>query len=512
MQITSGPEFSSDTGTATFTFTTDIPESMVQCSIDGASSPHPGTAVGEFANCTSPVTYTYLQTGTHVFRAQALGPNGLPDETKLPVEYAWEVLLPPDTNAPDTRILRGPPSLTANAAVDFEFTGTDDQTMDLDLEFECLLDGVLVGSCDSIPTTETVLGTPYTVEVEENAFGKHTLEIRAVDGFGNVDPTPAKRTWTYIDVTAPETSIELGPESEIEGTVAIFEFLGEAIDGTPVWDFECALDGADFLPCTTPHVIENLTVGPHYFEVRALGANGSRDSTPELYEWLIIPPVDTTGPITTIEVAPEAVSGPRRDLRLPGERARGELRVHPRQRVVDRLRLDPRDHGAGARPPRAPGARLRHLGERRPAVRHQWTSVGEPDTFITHGPGVIIPELDPETPITASTSATFEFGSDQANVTYLCSLDGSPRDAVRLPARRRKAHVPGRPARRGRPHLRGDGYLAVQVPGPHAGDGHGARDLRVARAGHHSAPRRSWRRRPTSRTRTRTISTRTSPR
>ena len=179
VQITSGPEFSSDTGTATFTFTTDIPDSMVQCSIDGASSPHPGTAVGEFANCTSPITYTYLQTGTHVFRVQALGPNGLPNELRRPLQYTWEILLPPDTNPPDTRILKGPPTLTGNYAVDFEFTGTDDQTMGLDLEFECLLDGVLLGSCDSIPTTETVLGTPYTVEVEENALrGAHARDPR----------------------------------------------------------------------------------------------------------------------------------------------------------------------------------------------------------------------------------------------------------------------------------------------------------------------------------------------
>ena len=366
VRITSGPEFSSDSGTATFTFETDMPESMVQCSIDGASSPHSHLATAEFANCTSPITYTYLQTGSHKFRVQSLGPNGLPDETKLPIEYEWEILLPPDTNAPDTRILKGPPTLTANYAVDFEFSGVDDQTMDLDLEFECLLDGVLLGSCDSIPTTETVLGIPYTVEVEENAYGRHTLDIRAIDEFGNVDPTPAKRIWTYIDVTAPETSIELGPESETEGTIAIFEFIGETIEGMPVFDFECSLDGAQFEYCTSPHTIENLSVGPHYFEVRALGANGSRDSTPELEEWLIIPPLDTTGPDHDDRDRPRSALRPGRDLRLPGERAGRGVRVHARRRGVGRLRRHPRDDRPPAGPARARGPRVRHLGERRP--------------------------------------------------------------------------------------------------------------------------------------------------
>ena len=78
---------------------------------------------------------------------------------------------------------------------------------------------------------------------------------------GNVDPTPATRTWTYVDVNSPDTSIDIGPEEETEGTIAVFEFTGEDINGQVLFDFECSLDGADFTPCTSPHTVEGLTIG-----------------------------------------------------------------------------------------------------------------------------------------------------------------------------------------------------------------------------------------------------------
>ena len=159
--------------------------------------------------------------------------------------------------------MKGPPAMTANQTVMVEFTGMDDQTIDLDLEFECLLDGVLLGSCSSVLSTPDVPGVPYEVEVEEGAYGKHTLEIRAIDEMGNVDPTPAKRSWTYVDLNAPETEIEIGPEEETEGTIAVFEFLGEdPITGQPIEDFECSLDESDFVPCTSPHTVEGLDDRP----------------------------------------------------------------------------------------------------------------------------------------------------------------------------------------------------------------------------------------------------------
>ena len=215
---------------------------MTQCSLDGLP----------FLPCESPVTYTYLETGNHKFEVKAIGAL---ESSRLPTLYEWEVSLPLDTTPPETQIVKGPPLLTANQVVDLVFTGVDDQTIDLELEFECLLDGVLLGSCSSVlgDPAHGIPHIPYEVEVEDGQYGRHTVAVRAIDEMGNVDPTPAMRTWTYVDINAPETSIEFAPEEETEGTIAYFEFTGEdPITGQVLFDFECSLDGADFTPCTTP--------------------------------------------------------------------------------------------------------------------------------------------------------------------------------------------------------------------------------------------------------------------
>ena len=50
--------------------------------------------------------------------------------------------------------------------------------------FQCKLDG---GSFEACTSPKTYSGLKK---------GSHTVEVRAVDAAGNVDPTPATRTWT----------------------------------------------------------------------------------------------------------------------------------------------------------------------------------------------------------------------------------------------------------------------------------------------------------------------------
>jgi hypothetical protein len=67
--------------------------------------------------------------------------------------------------------------VTATTA-SFAFTATETAT------FECRLDGSAWSACTS-PKDYTALAT-----------GAHTFDVRATDGAGNVDATPATRTWT----------------------------------------------------------------------------------------------------------------------------------------------------------------------------------------------------------------------------------------------------------------------------------------------------------------------------
>lgn len=395
--IISGPPLVSNSGTATFTFWADIPGSLVLCSIDGLP----------FAPCTSPVTYTFLEEGGHAFMVQAIGPDG--QMQIVPSLYEWEIILGADTTPPETAITLGAPALTVNYINWFEFNGSDDQTHPLELGFECSLDGGPFVGCE----------TPEEIEVL--TAGPHTLAVRALDLAGNADPTPATHAWTVVDMSAPDTSIELGPDSETTSTSAIFEFIGEeALTGEPVFEFECSLDNADFAPCVTPHEVTGLAAGPHVFQVRAKDLSGVVDPTPDFYEWLIIGPVDTTPPDTFIVAGPPPDnSGPDVIFGFtsnePVEAFECSLDGGPFEGcepVYELLGLAQGMHVLLVR-----AIDLAEIPNVDPTpASYTWTTLGEPDTIILSGPP------DPD----GSFSATFTFTSTQEGATFQCSVDGSP--------------------------------------------------------------------------------------
>jgi hypothetical protein len=392
--IISGPPAVSLSGSATFTFWSDTPGSLLLCSIDGLP----------FAPCTSPVTYTHLEEGGQEFQVMAVGPDG--QMQLVPTLYEWEVVLPPDTTGPETTITRGAPLLTVNYISSFEFAGSDDQTHSLDLEFECSLDGAAFEQCE----------TPEEIEV--TTAGEHTLLVRAVDLAGNADPTPAVWEWTVVDMSAPDTSIDSGPADETTETSATFEFSGEEPDGTPVTQFECSLDNAEFAPCTSPHTVTGLFAGPHVFQARAVDSAGTVDPTPDFYEWLIAG-TDVTPPDTFILSGPApGNSGPdvlfgftasepaEFECSLDGAPFEGCEAVH------ELLGLTQGEHTLRVRaidlaePPNVDAT----------PASYTWTTLGEPNTVITSGPP------DPS----GSYSATFTFTSDQPGATFQCAVDGTP--------------------------------------------------------------------------------------
>jgi hypothetical protein len=85
---------------------------------------------------------------------------------------------PPDTTPPNEKINGGPSGKTHKHKATFRFTATEPGST-----FKCKLDKKKWSNCNS-PKTYTGLKE-----------GKHVFKVKATDAAGNVDPTPAQRSW-----------------------------------------------------------------------------------------------------------------------------------------------------------------------------------------------------------------------------------------------------------------------------------------------------------------------------
>lgn len=196
-----------------------------------------------------------------------------------------------DSTPPDTTITATPTNPSASTTANFTFTGSDNITPAGSLTFQCQLDGSGFSTCTT-PQSYSSLGD-----------GSHTFEVRAVDGAGNVDASPAAYTW-IIDAAPPDTSIDNGPPDPDTTGSATFTFNGTD-SGTGVGSFECKVDDGTFAACTSPQAYSALADGNHTFEVRAIDVVGNVDPTPATYTWVINTTVpDTTPPDTTIDSGP----------------------------------------------------------------------------------------------------------------------------------------------------------------------------------------------------------------
>jgi|GEM_PF-2104654 len=252
--ITGGPAAGSTIATtsAAFTFVGDPVEDTdsFECKLDG----------GAFTVCGSPRALSGLSEGEHTFSVRAIDAVGNVDAS--PASRTFTV----DTTAPDTTITGGPAEGSTIASGSASFTFVGDPAGDT-ASFECKLDDAAFAACTS-PADLTGL-----------VDGEHTFSVRAIDAVGNVDASPASRTFT-VDTTAPDTTITGGPAegSTIASGSASFTFVGDPAGDTA--SFECKLDAGAFAACTSPAGLTALADGEHTFTVRAIDAAGNVDASP----------------------------------------------------------------------------------------------------------------------------------------------------------------------------------------------------------------------------------------
>src|SRR5687768_1270090 len=169
--IVAGPEELTRISGSTFQFTADKAATF-QCSFDGKPA----------FDCESPLTRT-LPDASHTFSVRATDLAGNVDDT--PAEHVWTI----DTVAPSTTITAAPPAADNSVVVHFEFVSNDDAA-----SFDCSLDGGDFAPCASGDAVGPL------------DDGAHGFAVRARDGAGNVDSTPAMHAWA-IDSSTPDTEI-----------------------------------------------------------------------------------------------------------------------------------------------------------------------------------------------------------------------------------------------------------------------------------------------------------------
>jgi Bacterial Ig domain/Fibronectin type III domain len=274
--ITTGPQGVATSGAATFTFSSSEPGSTYECALDGAA----------YGPCASPTSYTGLSDGGHTLYVRAIDAAGNVDAT--PANRTWTV----DTGTTDTT----PPTVTVTAPsgvqpVSGTLTLSADAADDMAIDHvDFLVDGSLVGTDGT---------APYSVSWDSTtaADGPITITARAVDTSGN--ETTSDGRGVTVDNTAPDTSIDSGPQGATASSSATFAFSTNDAGAS----LRCSLDGAAYASCTSPQSFSGLAEGPHTFAVQAVDKAGNVDASPATRTWT----VDTVAPETTITAGPAGV-------------------------------------------------------------------------------------------------------------------------------------------------------------------------------------------------------------
>ena len=166
--ITSGPPNPTDVSAGAFVFASTEANSTFECQIDGAA----------YATCAANYTApTDLTEGVHTLYVVATDPAGNTDAT--PAAYTWLL----DLTAPDTTIATYPPNPSNRSTAEFTFTNSE--SGEEVVTYECRLDS----------TTAAFSACPADYTINDLSDGAHTLDVRAKDAAGNVDPTPAHYEW-----------------------------------------------------------------------------------------------------------------------------------------------------------------------------------------------------------------------------------------------------------------------------------------------------------------------------
>lgn len=162
------------------------------------------------------------------------------------------------------------------------------------------------GVAGSWPKAETPVASKITIPC--SVAGEYKVEVIGRDSLGAWQGVESATVaaWT-IDTTPPQTILgDIKPAPLSTETTPSFSFSSE--EGAT---FECKVDRAPFVPCSSPFTAATLSDGRHSFMVRAKDSAGNYDLTPATYSWTIDtkPPVFSIYPLKPTNLTQIAISG-----------------------------------------------------------------------------------------------------------------------------------------------------------------------------------------------------------
>lgn len=385
LTLDSGPVGASNDTTPTFGFSPE-PGVALECSVDTGSA--------AWGACSDPASHTPsspLADGDYTFRVRATDSAGNPTTRTR----AFSV----DTSVPDAQIDSGPSGPTSSASPSFGFSASETGA-----QFDCRLDSSDPSAWQSCSSPKSYSGLDQ---------GPHTFEVRARDAAGNIDQTPATRSFT-VDTVAPTLTLDSGPSGPTPDSTPSFGFAPES--GAAV---ECSVDSGtpNFGACSDPasHTpTQSLTDGAYTFRVRATDSAGNEASRERSFS------VDTAIPETAITDGPTGLTtnnSPAFEFSSPEAGVSFECRLDSSEPAAWQI-----CSSSELLPPLSEGAHTFEVRARDAAGNVDPSPASRSFRVDTVPPTL---SIDPAPDATADPTPTFGFSAGSDAFSIECSIDGA---------------------------------------------------------------------------------------
>ncbi|HEC76866.1 MAG TPA: hypothetical protein ENI33_06385 [Thermoplasmatales archaeon] len=221
---------------------------------------------------------SYVMIGTYTFYIWANDTSG---NSNISLLYTFNITN--DVTPPETYILNGPYGTIYYNDVTFEWVGTDDYTPTSNLLYSYKLEGYDVSwSSWTNQTTKTYFDLPS---------GSYNFMVKTKDEAGNVDPTPANRSFKVKTDTNPPviSDVEDSPDPQIVGghvnitCVVTDDFGVDTVRVIIKYPNCCTVnESMDYIPCSGYYYNHTYTVpGIYYYHIWAndTSKNSAKSST-----------------------------------------------------------------------------------------------------------------------------------------------------------------------------------------------------------------------------------------